>query len=73
VGQVSQETEAGRYGQGIQDILLRLQQRPIGAKERWVISLKVGLCFAYPSTSSVGWKRVDVEEHWFHGWSPDNK
>jgi len=19
-----------------------------------------------------GWKRVDIEEHWFHGWSPNN-
>ncbi len=24
-------------------------------------------------TSSIGWKRVDVEEHWFQGWSPNNK
>jgi hypothetical protein len=23
-------------------------------------------------TSSIGWKRVDVEEHWFQGWSPNN-
>jgi hypothetical protein len=20
----------------------------------------------------IGWKRVDVEEHWFNGWSPSN-
>ncbi|KAF8484034.1 hypothetical protein DFH94DRAFT_626299 [Russula ochroleuca] len=20
-----------------------------------------------------GWKRVDIEEHWFDGWSPSNK
>jgi hypothetical protein len=24
-------------------------------------------------TSSIGWKRVDVEEHWFQGWSPNNE
>lgn len=23
-------------------------------------------------TSPIGWKRVDVEEYWFHGWSPHN-
>jgi hypothetical protein len=22
--------------------------------------------------SLIGWKRVDIEEHWFQGWSPNN-
>jgi hypothetical protein len=35
MGQVPQKTDVGRYGQGIQDILLPSQQQPFGAKE-WV-------------------------------------
>ena len=37
-------------------------------------NFKVGACGrADLGISSIGWKRVDVEEHWFNGWSPHNE